>query len=273
MRPVPQICLDFISEAEDEILHVYDDRDPKRRELKPGDYVRGRLTGGKGHTGPDVRIGMTVTPDLSAAWFRADTNHAASELADVVRGDVIADLTEHQYAALISFIFNLGAKATWTIWKRLNSRQFDQVPLEMMKFVNQTIEEQQNIDGKTVLVERTVKVQGLVNRRAAEVAFWATEEPGSIAAVPPSSLTRNTPTPPTSSDPVPVKKSKALILGAAGAAAGAGPMVNQVTQAIQPYAAQSHYVQQVLGILATVGAACAGAAIFYIWLQKKNAHN
>lgn len=277
MRPVPQLALDFIGEREGEVLHVYDDRDPERRELKPGDYIEGTATAGRGHTGPDVVVGMTVTKALSDAWFKGDVDIAARRLEAKVPDDVIADLTKEQYAAVLDFIFNLTtgdpSKPEWTIWKRLRARDYDRVPLEMMKFVNQTIREKTVIDGKAVIVEKKVKVQGLVNRRAMDVMLWATKEPGSVDADPPSSLTRSSPTPPTAADPVPLSKSKALIAGAVGAAAGAGPMVNQVTQAIQPYAAQSHYVQQMLGILATIGAACAGAAIFFIWLQKRNAQN
>lgn len=277
MRPVPKLALDFIGAREGEVLHVYDDHDPTRRELKPGDHVEGTLTAGKGHTGPGLHIGMIFTKAVSDGWFRDDVANAARAVAAKVPDDVIADLTEFQYAAIIDFAFSLGtgdpSKPEWTIWKRLRARQYEQVPLEMMKFVNQTIQERKEVNGQTVIVTRTVKVKGLVNRRAAEFSLWSTEEPGSIIANPPSSMTRTTPTPPTSADPVPVKRSGVIIAGAAGAVAGAGPIVDQVSRAIQPYAGQSDYVQRALGILAAVAAACAGLTIFLVWLQKRNAHN
>lgn len=260
-RSIPPIAIEFIASVESCVLRVYDDARPSHI-LASGDRVMGKLTAGYGHTAVDLVIGMDVTADMARGWLTdGDVPVAAARLARVVNDGTIAMLTDHQYSAMLSFVFNLGADPVWTIWKRLNAKQFDQVPLEMMKFVNQ------EING----VE--VKVQGLVNRRAAEVAFWATQEPGTVIDMPPSSVTREASTPPTPSDPVPAGKSKGLIVGAVGAVAGAGPMVNQVTQAIQPYADHSHYIQKVLAILATVAAACAAIGLFYMYLQKKNARN
>ena len=51
----------------------------------------------------------------------------------------------------MSFVFNLGAGAKWTIWKVLKARRFDEVPPQLMRFVN--------AGGRVV--------KGLVNRRAA----------------------------------------------------------------------------------------------------------
>lgn len=259
MRHVPQIALDFLEKQEACVLHVYDDAQPTKM-LFPTDKVLGTLTAGWGHTG-NLNIGMEVTLEMAQAWLAQDAAKAAERLADVVSAPTIEELTDHQYGALISFVFNLGADPKWTIWKRLNAHAFDQVPGEMMKFVNQSIGGQ------------TVKVQGLVNRRAAEVAFWSINEPGTSPALPSSSVTRGTVTPPTPSDPVPASKSKALILSGVGAVAGAGPAIDQVTHVISPYAEHSDYVGKVLGILAGVSAICATAGLAYLWILKKNGRN
>ena len=258
-RTVPQTCLDFIAQQESCVLRVYDDAQPTKV-LAPGDRVIGTLTAGWGHVGL-LTVGQDVTLGMATAWLAADADKAADRLDGVVNEDVLQELTEFQYGALVSFVFNLGASPKWTIWKRLNAKQFDQVPGEMTKFVNTSI------DGEMV------KVQGLVNRRAAEVAFWSTGEPGTSTATPPSSVTRSSETPPTPSDPVPASKSKALIVSAVGVATGAVPMLDQVRDTIAPYAEHSHYVHVMLSGLATVAAICAGTGIFYMWVQKQNARN
>lgn len=269
-RAIPQAAYSIAKVKEELVLFAYDDAHWPPKEAVPGDIISGTLSAGYGHTGSDVTIGMAVTQAMADEWLTDDLCDAAYALEKKVGPEVIQEMSENQYAAILDFVLNLGTgnpkNPEWTIWKRIRARAWDQIPLEMAKFVNATIKDK---DG----TKKTVKLNGLVDRRNAEIGLWAMQEPGSKDQNLPSSVTRKAATPPTPSDPVPASKSKALIVGAVGAAAGAGPMVNQVTQAIQPYAAQSHYVQQMLGILATVGAGCAGLAIFLIWLQKRNANN
>ena len=136
-------------------------------------------------TGLPYSATVTAWRVRAEAWLREDLETAARRLGAVVSAEVVAELTEHQYAALLSFVFYLGASPKWTIWKRLNARQFDQVPVEMARFV---------YVGKT-------KLQGLVKRRAAEIALWSTEEPGSAPDAPPSSYTRAEATPPAAAEP------------------------------------------------------------------------
>jgi lysozyme len=267
-RAVPQIAVDFISESEACVLRVYDDARPKKI-LKAGDRVIGCLTAGWGHTGEDLRIGMRVTRAMALKWLPMDLGEAQAKAYAVVSPEVIAALTEHQWSAIISFIFNTGngvdpdtGKSPWTIWKRLNSRQFDQVPLELSKFVND-----KRPDGSVV------KLSGLVKRRAEEVVLWSTEEPGSIVSAPPSSVTRRAETPPTPADPIPAGKSKALLASGAAAIAGAPPMIDQVRKTIMPWAEASPHVQNMLGILATIAAICAAIGFGYMLLQKRNARN
>lgn len=263
MRPIPQIAIDKARELEELVLRAYDDKHPKKI-LQPGDMVEGTLTGGYGHTGPDVSIGMTITPAIADAWLEQDLETACSRLTKKAGADIVELLTDEQFAALLLFVLNLGTgradKPEWTIWKRLRAKQFDQVPLEMAKFVNWGDPPQ--------------KSAGLVKRRNAEIELWATGEPGTVdEPAPPSSVTRRDATPPTPADPVPASRSKALLLGVTGAVAGAPPMINQVSQAIEPYAHTSHYVGKALGVLATIAALCAAAGLLFMWLQKRQARN
>lgn len=263
-RAIPfDIVVPFLVKVEGEVLRVYDDKFPKKI-LKPGDKVYGTLTAGVGHVGDDLVIGMTVTKAMSRAWLKQELQDEAAEPLERRVGREIVDLlTEHQYAALLSFVFNLGAgnpkKPEWTIWKRLRAQQFDQVPIEMAKFVNW--------DGK--------KSVGLVRRRNAEIELWAQGEPGTHALLdaPPSAVTRAEPTPPTPSDPTPPAKSATVITSVAGAAAAAPVVINQVSQAIAPYADASDTVKKILAGLALVAAICAGTGILLMYLAKKKAQN
>ncbi|PVE25440.1 lysozyme [Microvirga sp. KLBC 81] len=113
-----------------------------------------------------VRMGMTCTKEQAETWLLEDL--AQAELA-VERG-VKVPLTDNQFAALVSFTFNVGTgdpdkpKApkgflTSTLLKKLNKGGYDAVPEELMKWVND--------NGR--------RVPGLVTRRAAEAGLWAKE--------------------------------------------------------------------------------------------------
>jgi GH24 family phage-related lysozyme (muramidase) len=239
MRPIPPRAVELTAAHEGCRLDAYQD-------------LVGVWTIGYGHTG-NVHGGQRIDEARARELLGDDLKTAAARLHAIVRREVIDELTDNQYAALLSFVFNLGAERRWTIWKRLNARQFDQVPLEMAKFVN--------AGGR--------KVQGLVARRADEVRLWSEGEPGSSAETLPSSFTRAEKTPPTPADPVPPARSAMLLTSIAGAVAAGPPMVDQAVQAVRPYAAHSHWVQQMLGVLAAVGASLAVASLILIYLQKR----
>lgn len=266
MRPIPFEAPNFVRQHEGCVLRVYDDAKP-RMILKPATPIDGTLTAGYGHTGPDVVVGMHVDLAKADAWLMEDLGIAAQRLWAKI-GAVVEDLTEFQYAALLSFVFNLGTgdpkKREWTIWKRLRARQFDAVPLEMMKFVN--------AGGR--------KLQGLVNRRAAEVALWSTAEPGSDPDNPPSSMTRLMSTPPTPADPVKPSRSATIWLAITGAVGGAVKWVgdtiaqvpdfaNTALNAINPFAQKSELAQMVANGLGGL-AAVAGLYVAYSVVKKKN---
>lgn len=262
MREIPQCAFDLVSAEEQKVLFAYDDAHWPPVAAKPGDVIHGTLTGGYGHTGKDVVVGMTVTDALAESWLSDDLHDAAFKLRAKIGDEIVNDLTEHQYAALLSFVLNVGtgnpAAPEWTIWKRLRAKQYDQVPLELGKFVNG------HVDGKLV------KIKGLVNRRAAEVQEWSTNEPGSVSTIRPSADMEVVPTP---AEPKPPSRSGVVIAGAAGAVASAAPMVDQARQAIAPYAIGSETIRHVLGTLAVIGACLAVASLVLAWLDRRRAHN
>lgn len=256
MRAVPRVASDFIKSREHCLLRVYDDKQPSKI-LMPGDPVEGVLTAGYGHT-EGLIAGMYITQSMADRWLADDLIHdAAAPLCGKIGDDIAQLLTENQYSALLSFVFNLGVgsstKPEWTIWKRLRAKQFDQVPLEMAKFVNW--------DGQ--------KSEGLVARRAAEVKLWSTDEPGSQPVTPPSTVTRREATPPTPSDPVPASKSGTVIASAATAAAAVPVAIQQAIAIVQPYAEQSHIAAKIVVGLALASALLAVVVVVLTMLKKR----
>lgn len=260
MRDIPQSGVDLIKSNETDVLRVYDDRQPTVV-LTADTKILGKLTGGYGHTGPDVIIGMEVTQAMADTWFKEDSLTKVVTPIYKKLGSIVEQLTDNQYGALCDFVYNLGTgnplAPEWTIWKRLKAKEFDQVPQEMAKFVNW--------NGQ--------KSIGLVKRRAAEQVLWSTDEPGTQAYTPPSSVTRDDPTPPTPADPVPPHRSAAFITGIAGCITAGPPMVNQAIQAIQPYSDQSDAIKHVLGTLAMIGGGLALASLGATYLIKRMARN
>lgn len=243
MRPIPDRAVSFVGQLEGCELVSYPDPATK------GDP----WTVGFGHTGPDVRPGMKITNTQAANFLRADLATARSRLAGQI-GEVVDELSEAQFIALLSFVLNLGANPSWTIWKVLRARKFDQVPAQMMRFINAA--------GKPN--------KGLTNRRAAECALWAED----AAAEPlPSSVTRSIPTPPTPTDTKPLRKSKSFMTGLATfgltAAAFVSDHIKPILDALTPYAASSATIAKVQSTLVTLAAGAAVATVVFIWLKRR----
>jgi lysozyme len=148
---------------------AYDDFDPpsKRRVIKAGDKINGTLTIGYGHTGKDVVPGMRITKEEGLRLLRKDLDKFEAAVERLVK----VPLTDNQFAALVSFCYNVGERsfASSTLLRKLNAGDYDAVPQELMKWTKSK--------GK--------KLQGLVNRRAAEAGLWArgdfVQSSGSVA--------------------------------------------------------------------------------------------
>lgn len=248
MRAIPQAAIDFIRAHEGFAQVVSPD-------------VGGVPTGGYGHTEAGLQTGTLVTEAMAEAWLSQDLQTAAGRLALKVSDKIIQALTGNQYAALLSFVFNLGTPGT-TIWKDLNAGNFDQIPADMMAFVYA------KVDGKEV------KIQGLVNRRADEVRLWSTGEPGSVDAAPSSAVTRNYATPAAPTDPKPrggigpaIATAATSTLAAATQAQGA---VKAVSDALSPYATSNDHIQALLSTLALVAAGLAVVTLVLVYLRNKS---
>lgn len=120
--------------------------------------VAGIWTIGYGHTAaagkPAPKQGLKVTEKQAEEILAQDLN----QYEKAVDAGVNVTLSDNQFSALVSFTYNVGIGAfrKSTLLKKLNKGDYDAVPTEMMKWVN--------AGGK--------RVQGLVNRRAAEAGLW-----------------------------------------------------------------------------------------------------
>lgn len=244
-RPIPPRAVDFVAGLEGFRAHAY-----------PDPATGGApWTVGYGHTGPEVRDGYTVTKERARADLLADLAIARERLFQRI-GAVIDELSEPQFCALLSFVFNLGANASWTIWKVLKARRFDEVPAQIMRFIN--------AGGRPM--------KGLVNRRTAEVQMWHEE---AAAEAVPSSVTRGTPTPPTPTDTKPLAKSKSFMTGLATfgltAAAFVSDHIKPIIDAITPYAPNSTLIAKVQSLLLTMAAGAAVATVVFMWIKRRRA--
>jgi GH24 family phage-related lysozyme (muramidase) len=148
MRPIPPILIKFLERVEGERTKAYQD-------------IRGIWTIGVGHTSADVHDGLVWTQDQIDQTLASDLGIAQKRLLWAVSQAAIDALTDNQYAALLSFVFNVGAGLSWGIWKCVRQGDLSRVPDELARF---------NMAGGKIS-------QGLLNRRAAEIALWNGEDP------------------------------------------------------------------------------------------------
>ena len=119
----------------------------------------GKWTIGVGHTGSDVKPGMTISRTESRRLLAADVAKAA--LA-VFKG-IDVPLVGPKLDALIALVFNIGPEnfRTSTARRVINALDFDAVPAAFRLFNKITV------DGKKVISN------GLVRRREAEITrLW-----------------------------------------------------------------------------------------------------
>jgi lysozyme len=111
---------------------------------------------GVGHTG-GVSPGDTCTLDDAMQWLREDVGTAEGAIARLVK----VSLTQNQFDALVSFIFNLGANAFAgsTLLKLLNAGDYDGAEAQFERWSRAGGHE----------------MAGLLKRRHAEAALFASE--------------------------------------------------------------------------------------------------
>lgn len=119
----------------------------------------GVWTIGYGHTSaagkPFVHKGMTITEKQAEELLCKDLRQFENTVAKAVT----VSLNSWQFAALVSFCYNVGTTAfcNSTLLKKLNQGEYEAVPAELQKWTK--------AGGK--------RLQGLVHRRVAEAGLWA----------------------------------------------------------------------------------------------------
>lgn len=118
-------------------------------ELRAYNDSVGVLTIGYGHT-RGVRTGDTCTQEQADQWLREDVHHAET----CIQQCVSSDLTQGEYDALCSFVFNLGCGnfRNSTLLRLINDGRMDEASNEFKRW---------NKAGGQVLA-------GLTKRREAE---------------------------------------------------------------------------------------------------------
>ena len=115
----------------------------------------GVWTIGYGHTGPDVKPKLVITEEKAYDLLDKDTDIAEN----AVNQNVKVRVTQIQFDALVSFVFNVGVGAfkASTLLRMLNQGKFNQVPTQMKRWVYDG-------NGKAI--------PGLVRRRKEEAEMW-----------------------------------------------------------------------------------------------------
>jgi len=149
--------------------------------------------------------------------------------------------------------FNVRRECMDGLSEVLNAGRFDEVPAQFARFVN--------ADGK--------KMKGLVRRRAAEAALWHEGDAEEVDL--PSSVTRSSPTPPTLMDAKPLNQSKSFWAAGVAACAGVSAAIEDVTDAVSPFAWHSETVGRIVSLISLVGAVAAIATVVFLWLKKRRA--
>jgi GH24 family phage-related lysozyme (muramidase) len=126
-------------------------------ELEAYKCAAGVLTIGYGWT-HDVKEGDTITEERAEELLRegiVQYENAVHDLVDV-------PLEQHQFDALVSWVYNLGKAnlAASTLLKKVNAQEFDEVPEQIKRW---------NKAGGKVL-------EGLTKRRESEAKLWSTGE-------------------------------------------------------------------------------------------------
>lgn len=199
----------------------------------------GKWTLGYGAT-KGIRSGMRCTEAEAEKRLFEDLD----EHGKIVKKSVNVPLSQGQYDALVSFVFNLGGGAfrSSTLLKKLNSGHYDDCPEQIMRW------NKARVDGKLQ------PLRGLTRRRTAEAAIFSRdaqfpsdeggpEMPQKVAAEAPKSLL----------------KSKTMAgAGVAGMATG----LNEIAGQIQGLVSYAPMLKTIFLICAVGGIALAAYARF-----------
>lgn len=147
---------------EEFVGYVYDDKVPKQHGHYPewdGGAVKGTLTLGFGHTDaaglPKLTQGMRCTREEAGQILARDLQPCVRAVNRLLKVDV----TQHQFDMLVDTYFNCPTGAVAAI-KLYNAGQGEAVPAKLLQYV----------------CSKGERMQGLVNRRNAEIAWGNTPD-------------------------------------------------------------------------------------------------
>jgi lysozyme len=158
----------------------------------------GIWTIGYGHTS-HVKEGQVITLEQAEEWLKDDVAFAEK----AIHASVIGQLTQGQFDALVSFVFNVGSGAFQrsTLLKKINRGEMDHIPAQLMRWIH--------ADGKPL--------QGLIRRRRFEAALWRGIDENEPLI---NAQSRSAPQPPQGGKPL-YRSSTAWSAGASGIIAAA----------------------------------------------------
>ncbi|MGY4295358.1 GH24 family phage-related lysozyme (muramidase) [Bradyrhizobium sp. i1.4.4] len=270
MMKLSQAARQRLTEPWEECVpYVYDDKVPKRRNSAgklaypewDGGEVKGTLTIGFGHTdaagGLKIRQGLRLTREQADELLSADI--APCERA--VNRALKVEVTQHQFDAVVDTYFNCPSGALAAV-KLINAGRPEAVPAKLLQYI----------------YSKGERMQGLVNRRNAEIAWFNAADDAAPIGVPDPDVVfspkaeRNPP-------PKPMRESKtgaaAIALGTGSAAAAvnqANAVLDQVRQAqdtLHQLGLADHLAtlaQNPMVLVAVMGIGLAG----FIWFDRRN---
>lgn len=196
----------------------------------------GKWTIGYGST-KGVRSGMNITKEEAEELLIKDV----AVYEEAVNRLVKVPLTQNQFDALVSFVFNLGEPnfARSTLLRRLNASDYDSVPEQLMRW------------NKARVNGQLQPLRGLTRRRAAEGALFSMDAPLASASK------EMMPQKPCTEEVKPIVKSRTM---AGLGVAGAGTALSEFATELQPLAHYSSILTTVFIILTVAGLAFAAYA-------------
>jgi len=196
----------------------------------------GRWTIGYGHT-HGVKSGMTVTPEEAEALLIEDLKTSEEAVERLVK----VDLTQNQFDALVSFVFNLGQGnfSKSTLLRKLNRGEYEGAAEEFVRW-------------NKARVEGELKpLAGLTRRRTAEAALFNMDaelpsEQGELMAQKPEQAEVKS-----------LGKSRTLF---GLSIAGASTAISEATAKLQPLVAYADSLQIAFVALTVIGIGIAAYA-------------
>lgn len=189
-----------------------------------------------------VRSGMKITPDEAMEFLKEDLETYGNYVNQYVK----VPLTQAQFDALTSFVFNLGPGnfARSTLLRKLNTGDYDGAAEQFARW------NKARVDG-TLQVLR-----GLTRRRTAEAALFSMDGPIGSDGAPMAQK-------PTEEAVKPLRKSKTM---AGAGIAGVATIANEVSAQLEPLAAYSQMIQGIFLGMALLGI---GLVAYSRWKEHK----